>query len=247
MDPDYVRTLEDQIAVLKEELAQAQCSKPFTLSSDVTRDELISEQNRTASSVAIPPNMTTAIEDVSALIWRMSIDNNGDASFIGPSGNFCFPVKHWEAADVRREKIAVATPGDTMSKPSGQVLESDQVDDHLIDLFARFVNPVQQFVDPETLSQLRGDALSSGLRLVKTAALAAGALFADDPQSRALGEDECLPAHAVSFADLATAAFEIGSQANVSSRLLFGLFVVLAQVGDGKSGDFGKLGIEGSR
>ncbi|KAL4961175.1 uncharacterized protein BDV14DRAFT_211251 [Aspergillus stella-maris] len=189
VDPDYVRALEDQIAVLKEQLVQAQCSKPSTLSSDVVRDELNSEQSRKASSVAIPPNMTTAIEDVSALIWRMSIDSNGDASFIGPSGNFCFPVKHWEAADVSREEIAAATPSDTMSKSSAQVPGSDEVDDHLIDLFARFVNPVQQFVDPETLSQLRGNALSPGLRLVKTAALAAGALFADDPQSKALGEE----------------------------------------------------------
>ncbi|KAL4795288.1 hypothetical protein BDV19DRAFT_398947 [Aspergillus venezuelensis] len=189
VDSDYVRTLEDQIAVLKEELAQAQCPKPSTISSDVDHGEINSEQQHMESSVAIPPNMTKAIEDVSALIWRMSIDSNGDASFIGPSGNFCFPVKHWEAADVGREEIAAPTPSDTLLEASGQVSEPDQVDDHLIDLFTRFVNPVQQFVDPETLRQLRGDSLSPGLRLVKTAALAAGALFADDPQSKALGEE----------------------------------------------------------
>ncbi|PYI09756.1 hypothetical protein BO78DRAFT_415316 [Aspergillus sclerotiicarbonarius CBS 121057] len=177
VDPDYVRTLEDQIAMLKEELAQAQPSKRIILEEDVVHAD-------GDGAVAIPPSMTTAMEDVSALVWRMSLDSNGDASFIGPSGNFCFPVPHWDNADFRGDRKAT-------SVSSVQALWSDQVSmpgvtSHLLDLFARFINPIQQFVDRETLDQLRDDHLSPGLRLVKTAAVAAGALFADDPQSKAL-------------------------------------------------------------
>ncbi|KAL4770209.1 C6 transcription factor [Aspergillus nidulans var. acristatus] len=174
VDPDYVRTLEDQVAMLKEELAQAQPSRPTVMNGDVAHADRNGERCGDGDgAVAISPSMTTAIEDVSVLIWCMSIDSNGDASFIGPSGNFCFPVTHWDNADIRGSRKTTAAPMNATT--------------HLLDLFARFINPIHQFVDRDTLDQLSGDNLSPGVRLVKTAALAAGALFADDPQSRALG------------------------------------------------------------
>ncbi|KAL4740238.1 hypothetical protein BDV11DRAFT_204433 [Aspergillus similis] len=194
VDPDYVRTLEDQVAMLKEELAQAQPSRPTIMNGEIAHADRNEERGSDDDgAVAIQPSMTTAIEDVSALIWRMSIDSNGDASFIGPSGNFCFPVTHWDDADIRElRKATAATMNATMSEPSMHAPWSDHVNmqgvvSHLLDLFARFINPIHQFVDRDTLDQLSGDNLSPGVRLVKTAALAAGALFADDPQSRALG------------------------------------------------------------
>jgi hypothetical protein len=194
VDPDYVRTLEDQVAMLKEELAQAQPSRPTVMNGDVAHADRNGERCGDGDgAVAISPSMTTAIEDVSVLIWRMSIDSNGDASFIGPSGNFCFPVTHWDDADIRGSRKTTAAPMNaTTSEPSMHTLWSDHVNmqgviSHLLDLFARFINPIHQFVDRDTLDQLSGDNLSPGVRLVKTVALAAGALFADDPQSRALG------------------------------------------------------------
>ncbi|OJI81110.1 hypothetical protein ASPTUDRAFT_193027 [Aspergillus tubingensis CBS 134.48] len=199
VDLNYVRTLEDQIAALKEQLARGQSQPQITVKETVLTpvDHRGERAGGDDDAVAIiPPSMSTAIEDVSALIWRMSIDNNGDASFIGPSGNFCFPVVHWDDADLGHESRTTrvtaapaisAIPGPSSVQQQQQPLMSDQVDWHLIDLFARFINPTQQFVDPETLHILRGDNLSPGLRLIKTAVLAAGALFADDARSKALG------------------------------------------------------------
>ncbi|RAK92863.1 C6 transcription factor [Aspergillus costaricaensis CBS 115574] len=200
VDLNYVRTLEDQIAALKEQLARGQPQPQITVKETVLtpvdhRGERAGGDDDDAVAI-IPPSMSTAIEDVSALIWRMSIDNNGDASFIGPSGNFCFPVVHWDDADLGHESRTTrvtaasaisAIPGPSSVQQQQQPMMSDQVDWHLIDLFARFINPIQQFVDPETLHILRGDNLSPGLRLIKTAVLAAGALFADDARSKALG------------------------------------------------------------
>ncbi|GLA04720.1 hypothetical protein AnigIFM60653_004779 [Aspergillus niger] len=197
VDLNYVRTLEDQIAALKEELARGH-SHPQIIANEAVMAPADRRGERTGgdddADAIIPPSMSTAIEDVSALIWRMSLDNNGDASFIGPSGNFCFPVVHWDDADLGRERktttvtatpaISAATPGPSSMQP---LLLSDQVDWHLIDLFACFINPIHQFVVPETLHKLRGDNLTPGLRLIKTAVLAAGALFADDARSKALG------------------------------------------------------------
>ncbi|KAL2848586.1 hypothetical protein BJY01DRAFT_233883 [Aspergillus pseudoustus] len=197
VDPDYVRTLEDQIAVLKEELAQAQASTRTTSNEygvQIDRGAECGNAGDNSSAVSIPPGMTTAIDDISALVWRMSIDNNGDASFIGPSGNFCFPVAHWDYSGPQYGKNATTSPGrgGIFSEATIQVLWSDQVGtqsvaSHLLDVFARCINPIHQFVGCETLDQLRGDNLGPGLRLIKAAALAAGALFADDAQSKALG------------------------------------------------------------
>ncbi|KAJ5341064.1 hypothetical protein N7541_010188 [Penicillium brevicompactum] len=196
VDPDYVRTLEDEIAMLKEELAQTQSSRPAVLDDDIVHAQAESKRNSEEDgAVAIQDSMTTAIEDVSALIWRMSLDRNGDASFVGPSGNFCFPVTHWDDADLRERKSHVATP--TNSIPGAPDMPgpwSDQVHilgitNHLVDLFTNLINPIQQFLDSETLDQLRRDGLSRGLRLVKTAVLAAAALFADDAQSKAIGDE----------------------------------------------------------
>lgn len=196
MDPDYVRTLEDEIAMLKEELAQTQSSRPAVLDDDTVHAQAESKRSSEEDgAVAIQDSMTTAIEDVSALIWRMSLDRNGDASFVGPSGNFCFPVTHWDDADFRERKNPVATP--TNSTPGAPDIPgpwSDQVHilgitNHLVDLFTNLINPIQQFLDSETLDQLRRESLSRGLRLVKTAVLAAAALFADDAQSKAIGDE----------------------------------------------------------
>ncbi|OOO08593.1 Zn(2)-C6 fungal-type DNA-binding domain [Aspergillus oryzae] len=196
VDPDYVRTLEDEIAILKQELAQAPFSRRTILDDDMVHAQ--GEPKRSSEedgAVAIHDSMTTAIEDVSALIWRMSLDNNGDASFIGPSGNFCFPVTHWDAADFREKRKAVATPtASTSGAPHIPAPWPDPINilgitNYLLDVFANLINPIQQFVDSETLDQLRGDDLSHGLRLVKTAALAAAALVADGPQSKAICDE----------------------------------------------------------
>ncbi|KAJ5338203.1 hypothetical protein N7452_004931 [Penicillium brevicompactum] len=110
VDPDYVRTLEDEIAMLKEELAQTQSSRPAVLDDDIVHAQAESKRNSEEDgAVAIQDSMTTAIED--------------------------------------------------------------------------------QFLDSETLDQLRRDGLNRGLRLVKTAVLAAAALFADDAQSKAIGDE----------------------------------------------------------
>jgi hypothetical protein len=196
VDPEYVRTLEDEVALLKQELAQTHSSRRTILDDDMVHAQ--EEPKRSAEEEgagAIQDSMTTAIEDVSALVWRMSLDSNGDASFIGPSGNFCFPVTHWDAADFREKSKAAATPtSSTLGAPHMPARWSDLVHilettNYLLDLFANLINPIQQFLDSETLDQLRGDNLSHGLQLLKSAALAAAALFADDAQSKAIGDE----------------------------------------------------------
>ncbi|KAL3464651.1 hypothetical protein BJX64DRAFT_286142 [Aspergillus heterothallicus] len=150
VDPDYVRTLEDQIAVLRDELAQAKApnkDSPQDNDDGGTRDD--------HASVAILPSMSTAIEDF-------------------------------------KNKANGRPIIDTAAAPNIKALRSNKVDmqavtGHLLDLFAHYINPINQFVDRETLDQIRGDNLSPGLQLIKTAALAALALYTDDPHRKTLG------------------------------------------------------------
>lgn len=50
-----------------------------------------------AYAVLLPRDMSPAISDVSAMMWRMNIDESGESTFIGLSDNFCFPTTHPEA------------------------------------------------------------------------------------------------------------------------------------------------------
>lgn len=196
MDPNYVRTLEDEIAILKQELSQIHSCRQTVLDGNIVHAQGgMKQSGEEDGAVTIQDSMATAIEDVSALVWRMSLDNNGDASFIGPSGNFCFPITHWDAADFREKRKAAATPTGSTSgaayipAPWSDPVNVPGITNYLLDLFASLINPIQQFVDSETLDTLRGDNLDPGLRLVKSAALAAAALFADDAQSKAIGDE----------------------------------------------------------
>ncbi|PYH46223.1 uncharacterized protein BP01DRAFT_338683 [Aspergillus saccharolyticus JOP 1030-1] len=192
-DADYVRGLEDQIAMLREELDRSRAGDSAAVTEDVPLDQGLDPPQAKADTSTIPDNMTTAIEDVSALIWRMSLESNGEQAFVGPSGNFCFPVDSWDSKEARGEKPTAVSDITSVARGLG-LSWLDRVDvmarsRYLLDHFVRYVNPIHQFLDGELLSRLHGDSLSSELRLIKTAAMAAGAVYSDDLPSRTVGEE----------------------------------------------------------
>ncbi|PWY90288.1 hypothetical protein BO94DRAFT_584301 [Aspergillus sclerotioniger CBS 115572] len=203
LDPDYASGLEDQIMMLREEVRRLENLNAFVPILD--EDNPLGQQQshaRSDDAAAIPPNMATAIEDVSALMWRLSIGSSGEESFIGPSGNFCFPIAYCDDPDVRVEKTtATSSPG---LAPGMELLWSDQANmssviHHLLDRFSQLINPIHQFLDGETLDQIHGNNLSPGLRLVKTAVVAAGALFSDDANGKAFGDEAAAVVDAVAL------------------------------------------------
>ncbi|KAF4473487.1 global transactivator [Fusarium agapanthi] len=44
------------------------------------------------SMVPEDDSQSSAINDVSSMMWRMNLHGSGETSFVGPSGSFCFPV-----------------------------------------------------------------------------------------------------------------------------------------------------------
>lgn len=135
--------------------------------------------------------MSPAISDVSAMMWRMNIDETGESTFIGPSGNFCFPTTHPEAYeniwDNRRSgELHTDNFIGSQGVPSNSVDEA-YITNHLIYLFSNFINPVHFFLDNETLVIIQQQSLGPTPALVKYAVLAAASLLSDDTRSKEYG------------------------------------------------------------
>lgn len=128
-----------------------------------------------------------AIHDISKLTWRLRIDESGETTFIGPSGNFCFPVSHPPREEMKR---TTDTGDDHIQEPATLRLDpnTSRVARHLASLFITFVNPVHQFVDMSRLGSLEANPYFNAVDILTCAILAAGALFSDDSESKALGD-----------------------------------------------------------
>lgn len=96
------------------------------------------------------------------MVWRLKMGENGETTFIEPSGNFCFTN-----ASIDPE---IATDGRSISSDpygtsSGSFKTTFDDESHaerncaLIDLFMIHINPVHQFIDgktsPLTLTHLK--------------------------------------------------------------------------------------------
>jgi hypothetical protein len=57
----------------------------------IGENEAFRSENGTEHVTPIPRDISPAVSDVSALMWRMNIDETGESTFIGLFGNFCFP------------------------------------------------------------------------------------------------------------------------------------------------------------
>ncbi|RDW81263.1 Zn(II)2Cys6 transcription factor [Aspergillus mulundensis] len=193
LDRDYVAGLEDQIALLKEEVRRLEnlnptATRPEHIASILAEDSELGQKRQGQGQRAdetLFPSTTTAIDDVSALMWRMNIESSGETTLIGPSGNFCFPVPH---ADAFEDDSRLHSGEAACDRPSK---ETDRLGiiTRLLDDFTRFINPIHQFLDKETLTTLRKTDLSEGLALIKTAAMAAGSLYSDNPECKAMGDE----------------------------------------------------------
>lgn len=130
---------------------------------------------------------STAINDVSSLMWRLKVADNGETAFIGPSGNFCFDTDEPEIAS----PVSHSDGGALSSKDESNQIVSDSPRriEQLVALFAKFINPVHQFVDNDTLSEVR-EGSSGEFSFLQLAILAAGSLYSDDIEDKSFGSEK---------------------------------------------------------
>ncbi|KAF4634816.1 hypothetical protein G7Y89_g3285 [Cudoniella acicularis] len=145
-----------------------------------------------------PQFSSSAVEEVSALVWRMNIGAVGEPTFTGPSGNFCFPTSPAASSMGPNSK---PTEINTMSVLPDTTLYSQdsEMKQRLVDLFMEHINPFQQFVQSSTLFLVEFYPLEDqNLNLLYSAIFAAGACYAQGADAKQAGD--VFAAHAESIA-----------------------------------------------
>jgi hypothetical protein len=194
-----VTGLEDQIDLLRDELHRLEDLKSSSedagqeLSPSLVQSNTDCGPQRGKEESFVPFEASlekvTPIQDVSSMIWRMSIEDSGEQAFIGPSGNSCFPVSPRKPPkqDLHFESLTPKTP--ETPENSHHILDETQITDYLLGLFIEFINPVHFFLTDSIINELRANDLKPELSLVKYAVMAAASLLADDEDSRVFGND----------------------------------------------------------
>jgi hypothetical protein len=133
-----------------------------------------------------------AIDNVSSMIWKMNISDGGISSFVGPSGNFCFPLPRStspvlgsvQSSELTSNPACMSVAPD-LSIPTNPNLEASGSVTELLACFCCHINSVHHFLDEEALPSLMSTSQSEPNHdLLRNAVLSAAALFSDDPYTR---------------------------------------------------------------
>ena len=128
--------------------------------------------------------LSSAVDEVGSLFWKMTIDDAGDASFIGPSGNFCFPTVS-DIAQPTSVNASLDMDSDASNESFVACFQNEAMKSKYFQLFALYINPAHQFVEsPFTPS---GEMLSLSHLLLHCAILAARSCLSSRPEAHMMG------------------------------------------------------------
>ncbi|KAF2808829.1 uncharacterized protein BDZ99DRAFT_499213 [Mytilinidion resinicola] len=202
---DYVSTLEETISTLKGYISDLQehgviGETPANIngllvahldsektSSFDTVNAMTSAENedlhvRSPGDKAISERrLPSAIDEMSAMIWKMNICEDGTSTFTGPSGNFCFEPPAGRMLPVVQSRV----------HPSKSAARTDYLQDHslkeeLISLFMTKVNSYHQFVNPFLKSA--EETNGPDLHLLRISMCTAGSSYSQRPDASAVGQ-----------------------------------------------------------
>ncbi|CZS96860.1 related to pathway-specific regulatory protein nit-4 [Rhynchosporium agropyri] len=198
-DLEYVSKLEEQFEALKtyvkvlenQNQDQTQRSYPCALNSPEEwygatdgKDHAFSTQTGVDSAQpAQDTRLTSAVHEVGSLMWKLSIDKTGDASFIGPSGNFCFST----SPPVKGKKLLAADKID-MSHRLSEYSQDARLCRELFQTFEEFINPFHQFVQFPALVLKTFEHCEMESALLQSAIFAAGSRLLRRPDASQIGE-----------------------------------------------------------
>ncbi|KAF5530045.1 Nudix hydrolase [Fusarium mexicanum] len=157
-DSELVSNLEDQVLALKDYVRKLEAACGQTNLPNFSPSTL--DDDFGTSTVPEDDSQSSAINDVSSMMWRMNLHGSGETSFVGPSGSFCFPVSG--------HGIETQSTG----------LEAEESVQVLLDLFRQHINLVHHFVPPPVIETLKAPESLDG-ELLQASVLAAASLLAD--------------------------------------------------------------------
>lgn len=196
-DNGCVEELEFQVQLLRDEIRRLHNLNPTTARSSQIEHLMVKSQDAIDNDPT-DPSLTyvdaesdqreeteyvgdsTASDDISSLMWRLTVEDNGETSFIGPSGNFCFP------SDERipmRNKVTAAPD----ERPAMPEYDDPLVVNDLVHLFMTYINPVHQFINASVANRVI-DGSRDKRDLLRCAVLAAAAVFSQEPEMKSYGE-----------------------------------------------------------
>jgi hypothetical protein len=210
---DYVISLEEQLEALKAYVRdlESRNSEPTVLRPPFLDDAFgidegpgsgpnsqLDARNTPSHSYEQNYRLPSAVDELGSMMWKMSINESGGTSFIGPSGSFSFSTS--------------SSPITTKTEDRKPVLENTVDADHLLmgyladsnlrkelfQLFSEFINPFHQFVEPSTLNFYDYDSSDPVTTLAQYAILAAGSRLSKRQDADQIGD--CFALHAESLA-----------------------------------------------
>lgn len=145
----------------------------------------LAEQHNPVTELSLS---SSAIDDLSALVWRMNIGEKGKPTFIGPSGNFCVPSS---ADGFAVRSGARLMPQTDVGHPIPDVCYNLGVKSRLCSLFFSQLNPIHQFLPPSVKLAPELYPFNDDLSrtILHSAIFAAGALFSTIEEEREAGTE----------------------------------------------------------
>ncbi|KAF7555036.1 hypothetical protein G7Z17_g2476 [Cylindrodendrum hubeiense] len=128
----------------------------------------------------------SALNDVSSMMWRMTIRDDGETSFTGPSGNFCFPTVRHDIKSTTNNTLKASLTANIHETAKPKVDQATR--EHLFDIFANSINQTHQFVESYAIELLKIHT-PPNMELLECAILAAGTVLSDEPESQSLRDD----------------------------------------------------------
>jgi hypothetical protein len=142
--------------------------------------------------------LPSAVDEIGAMMWKVQIGEEGETSFIGPSGNFCFSSANTKSThDCLPSKDTITSSDSTNSDFH---LNNPATVNCLCNLFSVYLNPFHQFVEASTLINLPSQSPNDlSFDFLRSAVCAAGACFADRSDLREVGESFALHAENIAL------------------------------------------------
>jgi hypothetical protein len=191
----YIRDLEEHGAVGEEhaninDLLAAHLDREklalFDISNVVTSTQNAAPLARNLREDAVyDRRLPSAIDEMSAMVWKMNLCEDSTSTFSGPSGNFCFDPPTGASLSVGHPDILYSAVGMTGS----DYLRDNALKADLMSLFMTKVNPYHQFVDACFQLQEEGGILDgSDLHLLQMAMCAAGSCYLERSDALLVGK-----------------------------------------------------------
>lgn len=185
MNVDYVASLEETIEVLRGQVLELSNRSDGDDRYQFRQEqELFGEEHPAVTTSGQPDQekrLASAVDEVSAMIWKIDLGADGRPQFTGPSGNFTF-----QSASTMAEQVPTPATDQRPTICDSDVLAAKQ---EFATHFINHVNLYHQFIETSQMIELdSGSQKSSDAELLQDAIHVAGSHFSERQDAERIGK-----------------------------------------------------------